>query len=389
MYSPTQINNKLTELTNFAINKWNEEYRNKTSNYSLTVYTYSIDTADDKIYTGETAVHSGSELAAFRPLLPYGDNLKYLKYDNDINAPKNYINSCISNYINEDKAKFAGLLEQFIKEWYYNHDCQYTECENDRALGIPVFTPPTFYWSKDFTKLFLNGAFDFANIMNTSNETFYSNLCLVKINRRRKDDSGSSSSSDKEYFLPSSSLRNLAANKKDCDYLYLANKLCGFSFSGISKSGWDTDIAAKREREIGNFSSAITDLQNSTANLNDNGLIDLMEDRGSIKSLGCNIVADDSPKQYKVLVREVTGDHYETRYGNSTTYNYDGAGTLQGLAKMVYLPDMYGMLNIIRCAELYNVNDFSSNSYPTSTRGSGKVYIPSYLKDYFKQYVGF
>ena len=30
MYSPTQINNKLTELTNFAINKWNEEYRNKT-----------------------------------------------------------------------------------------------------------------------------------------------------------------------------------------------------------------------------------------------------------------------------------------------------------------------------------------------------------------------
>ena len=78
MYSPTQINNKLTELTNFAINKWNEEYRNKTSNYSLTVYTYSIDTADDKIYTGETAVHSGSELAAFRPLLPYGDNLKYL-----------------------------------------------------------------------------------------------------------------------------------------------------------------------------------------------------------------------------------------------------------------------------------------------------------------------
>ena len=51
---------------------------------------------------------------------------------------------------------------------------------------------------------------------------------------------------------------------------------------------------------------------------------------------------------------------------------------------MIYLTQYYGLFWIILGLELYNENDFSAGSKPVSTYGPNKVYIPSYLKENFK-----
>lgn len=394
MYSPTEVKTKLQNLTDYVINQWNSDYNSKQiTNSTLTVFSYAIDTSknETEIINGGNKTYSGADLALFRPVLPTESTDIYKIYDNNIYYTKNYISDIIDTYIQNKKTDFASLVESFIKEWYFYHDFQYTECENDTSLGLPVYTPPTYYWSKDWTKLFLNGTFDFKTIMETTNEDFYNNMCIVKINiDTNSNSSNSSNSSDNtQVTAPSLSLTDLAVNDKDCDCVFVGNMLSGFIFKDISHSGWDIKIPPKRDTEISNFKQAITDMQNATENFTDNGLIDLMEDRGDIKSIGTTITQDNSPKNYNVIIREVEGDTIEQRYGNSLEFGFSAEATIQGLVKMIYLPSMHGLIDIIKCTETYNKNDFTANSMPISTRGSGKIYIPSYLKQFFKEYVGF
>lgn len=289
-------------------------------------------------------------------LLAYSKNAHSSIYHSQMETQVSKVKAAISNYLGLKKNDLAKKFEEFIQSylWYSSNKSQ--ECENDAYLGIVIPTLPQFYFVNDFRLLLTNGCFNFATIMNTSNETFNSAWIIT---------TNSSSGTGMTTSI-------------------VVNSLIGYDDSAGHHSGWVDSIAAKREIEIANVKKAIADMEDNFWEVPD--VIETFEDRGSPKS-DLNITIDTTPKKYKVIVRTVEGDRIEERYGSSSEYKMDPLSTIEGTAKLLYMPEYKGMFDIIRCLEMYNINDFASNSKPCSTYGSNKIYIPSYLKGEFKKLI--
>lgn len=283
-------------------------------------------------------------------LLEYSKLKQSSSFHPQMTAQVNKVKTVMSSYLNTRKNEIAKKLEEFIQSylWYSSNKIQ--ECENDEYLGISIPTLPSLYFIDDFRLLTTNGCFDFGTIMNTSNVDFNNAWHVVSSN----------------------------------NYVAMVNNLIGYneSYAGVSQTGWCDYIAGKREVEIKNISDAITTMENCFWEVPD--VIETFEDRGNPKN-DHSVIVDTSPKKYKVIVRTIDGDRIEERYGENAEYILDPSSTVEGTAKLIYLPEFKGMFDIIRCLDLYNINDFSVGSKPCSTYGDNKVYIPSYLKEEFKK----
>lgn len=283
-------------------------------------------------------------------LLEYSKLKQDSLFHTQMTAQVDMVKSVVSAYLNSRKNEIAKKLEEFIQSYLWFNDNKFQECENDKYLGITIPEVPQLYFVNDFRLLTTNGCFNFDTIMNTSNKSF-----------------------NNAWHVQQSNL-----------YVVIVNELIGYSssYAGVTKKGWCDEIASKREIEIQNITKAIADMEDCFWEVPD--VIETFEDRGNPKN-DYNITVDTTPKNYKVMVRTIDGDRIEERYGENAEYVLDPSSTVEGTAKMIYLPEFKGMFDIIRCLDLYNENDFLDDSKPCSTYGSGKVYIPSYLKDEFKK----
>lgn len=283
-------------------------------------------------------------------LLEYSKLKQDPLFHTQMKAQVDRVKNAVSAYLNSRKNEIAKKLEEFIQSYLWFNDNKYQECENDEYLGITIPTLPQLYFVNDFRLLTTNGCFDFGTIMNTTNTAF----------------------NNAWHTQPS----NL--------YVVMVNELIGYSssYAGVTKEGWCDEIASKREVEIQNITKAIADMEDCFWEVPD--VIETFEDRGDPKN-DHSITVDTTPKKYKVIVRTIDGDRIEERYGENAEYVLDPSSTVEGIAKMIYLPEYKGMFDIIRCLDLYDENDFLDGSKPCSTYGSEKVYIPSYLKEEFKK----
>lgn len=290
-------------------------------------------------------IYSSREVnAKLDSLLEYSKSKWGSQYHTQLENQIDNVRIAISTYLKTKKNDIAKKLEEFIHSylWYSSNNSQ--ECENDAYLGIKVPELQTFYFINDFRLLTTNDCFNFETIMNTDNETF-----------------------NKAWFMKASG-----------SFYVMANSLIGYD----TVPGWIDGIIKKREIELANVKKAIADMEDNFWEIPD--VIETFEDRGSPKS-DFKVTIDSSPKSYKVLVKTIDGERLEERYGSNTEYVFDPSATIEGTAKLIYLPEFKGMFDVIRCLDLYDINDFASNSKPCSTYGSNKVYIPSYLKDEFKK----
>ena len=365
MKSPKEIKTKVNEFMDYAKTRWHQELTfGLQSNYIFTVHYFTVKPS-------ETTSHRTSKLEGYDIISEKTDTPLNKLYNSDKDNPDKAFTSVadvlldsIDAYIKSEKNSFAELLETFMKEWYFFHDFESTEYENDSKLGIPVFTKPTYYWTKDWTKLILHNAFALSTITNLSKEEFFEGFEYVYVAH------------------PGNNSNSVSYDKK-----YLVNKYIGFDFGeGVYQKGWIQERAKKRPQEKVNINEAIANMQNAILPFQNasSNIWNLFENRGSPKiSSSFNVTVDNSPKWYNVTVRSSDGDTIEQRYGTNPTYTFPDV--FRQLAQQIYLPELYGMFIIIRCLNLYTESAVNS-AVPVSTKQSGCVYIPSYLKNAFKTY---
>jgi hypothetical protein len=261
-----------------------------------------------------------------------------------MNSEVQSVKTAFYNYINKDKGKIAKQIHELLKTYMWFKDARYQKCENDDYLGIYISDVPELYWMQNWPLITTNGCFNFATIMNTSNETFLSNWYV----------SSTTSSGVQQIYV-------------------LKNHLI---------DSWIPQINLKREKELQNIKDAIDYMENNYSEVDD--MLDIFENRGEV--IGTDPLITKVPKPVKkVLVRTITGDRVETVQNSDNEYDFiSEENSIESIAAMIYLTDYYGLFWIILGLELYNENDFSAGSKPVSTYGPNKVYIPSYLKENFK-----
>lgn len=261
-----------------------------------------------------------------------------------MNSEVQSVKTAFYNYINKDKGKIAKQIHELLKTYMWFKDARYQKCENDDYLGIYISDVPELYWMQNWPLITTNGCFNFATIMNTSNETFLSNWYV----------SSTTNSGAQQIYV-------------------LKNHLI---------EAWIPQINLKREKELQNIKDAIDYMENNYSEVDD--MLDIFENRGEV--IGTDPLITKVPKtEKKILVRTITGDRVETVQNSDNEYDFiSEENSIESIAAMIYLTDYYGLFWIILGLELYNENDFSAGSKPVSTYGPNKVYIPSYLKENFK-----
>lgn len=276
--------------------------------------------------------------------LPVSYNTFGYSTSSTMNSEVQSVKTAFYNYINKDKGKIAKQIHELLKTYMWFKDARYQKCENDDYLGIYISNVPELYWMQNWPLITTNGCFDFATIMNTSNETFLSNWYV----------SSTTSSGAQQIYV-------------------LKNHLI---------DSWITQINLKREKELQNIKDAIDYMENNYSEVDD--MLDIFENRGEV--IGTDPLITKIPKPVKkVLVRTINGDRVETVQNSDNEYDFiSEENSIESIAAMIYLTDYYGLFWIILGLELYNENDFSAGSKPVSTYGPNKVYIPSYLKENFK-----
>lgn len=277
-------------------------------------------------------------------ILPVSFGALTYNFSSTMNSEVQSVKTAFNNYINKDKNKIAKQIHELLKTYMWFRDARYQKCENDDYLGIYISDVPELYWMQNWSLITTNECFDFATIMNTSNETFLSNWYV-------------------------SSTTNSGAQQIPV----LKNHLI---------DAWIPQINLKREKELQNIKDAIDYMENNYSEIDD--MLDIFENRGEV--IGTIPLITKVPKtEKKVLVRTINGDRIETVQNSDNEYDFiSEENSIESIAVMIYLTDYYGLFWIILGLELYNENDFSADSKPVSTYGPNKVYIPSYLKENFK-----
>lgn len=277
-------------------------------------------------------------------ILPVSYNTFGYSTSSTMNSEVQSVKTAFYNYINKDKGKIAKQIHELLKTYMWFKDARYQKCENDDYLGIYISDVPELYWMQNWPLITTNGCFDFATIMNTSNETFLSNWYIA------------STTSSGAQQIP-----------------VLKNHLI---------EAWVPQINLKREKELQNIKDAIDYMENNYSEIDD--MLDIFENRGEV--IGTDPLITKVPKPVKkVLVRTINGDRVETVQNSDNEYDFiSEENSIESIAAMIYLTQYYGLFWIILGLELYNENDFSAGSKPVSTYGPNKVYIPSYLKENFK-----
>lgn len=279
-------------------------------------------------------------------------------YSSTMSSEVQRVKNAIETYLNTDKNKIAQQFHELIKSYMWFKDAKYQKCENDDYLGISISDIPDLYWMQNWSLITTHGCFDFSTIMNTSNETFLSNWYFE-----------SSSGGLISYGSGGSSGGSTIGGG------VLRNHLIGNS----NNSGWVKSILDKRAIELQNIKDAIDYMENNYFEVD--GILDIFEDRGDVIGAFPLIAKIEQPT-YKVRIRSLEGDRIEERQGTGSVLS--ASTSIESIAAMIYCTEYYGLFWIILGLELYNINDFSENSKPVSTWGAGKVYIPSYLKNNFK-----
>jgi len=283
-------------------------------------------------------------------LLEYSKLKKDSTFHTQMSTQVNKVKTVMSAYLDANKNELAKKFEEFIQTymWFSNNKIQ--ECENDEYLGITIPDLPQLYFVNDFRLLTTNNCFSFESIMNTSDIDFNNAWRIVSSN----------------------------------NYVVIVNDYIGYnsSYAGTDRVGWCDYIATKRATEIQNVKSAIEDMENYFWEIP--AMIETFEDRGNPKD-DHSVIIDTTPKKYKVCIRTINGDIIEERYGENAEYKLDPSFTIEGIAKMIYMNEYKGMFDIIRCLNMYDINDFADGSKPCSTNGTNKIYIPSFLKSEFKK----
>lgn len=276
--------------------------------------------------------------------LPVSYNTFGYSTSSTMNSEVQSVKTAFYNYINKDKGKIAKQIHELLKTYMWFKDARYQKCENDDYLGIYISDVPELYWMQNWPLITTNGCFDFAAIMNTSNETFLSNWYV----------SSTTSSGAQQIYV-------------------LKNHLI---------DSWIPQINLKREKELQNIKDAIDYMENNYSEVDD--MLDIFENRGEV--IGTDPLITKVPKtEKKILVRTINGDRVETVQNSDNEYDFiSEENSIESIAAMIYLTQYYGLFWIILGLELYNENDFSAGSKPVSTYGPNKVYIPSYLKENFK-----
>lgn len=252
-----------------------------------------------------------------------------------------------SKYFGKSKDSISKLFLELQKAWFWFSDMRNQKCENDDYLGIQAPTYQNRYWFDKWEKLTTYGIFDFSTIMNISNVDF-AKAWVFEVDTNTQ----------------ATTLYNTYIGKDD-------------------KHGWKSLIAPKRDQEIENIKNEINYLEISAFEVDD--VIDMYEDRGDVIGTAPTITFTENKKK-KVILRTIDGDFEQFIDEPSVTLNVSSL-TIEQQAKMIYLHEYYGLFDIIKCLELYDIKDFSENSKPCSTYGTGKVYIPSFLKDEFKKFL--
>lgn len=309
------------------------------------------------IYSSSKVYKRLSELKAFcKEHSSYGSS--------QIDTVFNTLETCISSFYSSDRARLSKQIEEYIKNYFWNYNKRYLECENDKKLGVGYSSNfGAIDWYNDLTLLTTSpnlpnsiSSFDFATIMNVDDWSFVSNFYTETLN------------------YGSYTLKNHYVNSW-CQSIYGVSEFNPYGNITVNNDFSNPNAnSSKRVKEYHNFKVASQYVEDYSFEVDE--MVDLLEDRGDPISNGSTVEMSEMPfngEPIKITVRDENGDHIQiVDKSNNLYYKLSEESTVEGIAYDLYFNKK--LAYVIKAYGLYN-SDFH--------RSSDTVYVPTYLRKQF------